>query len=236
MVDIICISSAKATRHHGGKLFRRGVEDNVRASGDVYREERRARWLKEAAGTARFTPPVEIRRAAETRGAGNIAGETIDTDRYGEIVCGYLAERPITCRLPRVVFSPLSLSLFLSLYLSPSYHDGSAVRSQPRWRLRVPEFYEARKKGPRFWSQETAFNEVLLEVRALARRWRWPSLPYSVLDVCYDRCDQNVYHQKMSDTFFEGIWQILFDMYLENILTFWCLKKKKKKFMIWILY
>lgn len=46
------------------------VEDNVRASGVVYREERRTGWLKEAAGTARFTPPVEIRRAAEMRGAG----------------------------------------------------------------------------------------------------------------------------------------------------------------------
>lgn len=40
------------------------------------------------------------------RGTGNVRG-TIDTDRYGEIVCGYLAEKPITRRL-RVVFSPLS--------------------------------------------------------------------------------------------------------------------------------
>jgi len=43
---------------------------------------------------------------AGMRGAGNVR-RTIDTDRYGEIVCGYLAEKPITRRL-RVVFSPLS--------------------------------------------------------------------------------------------------------------------------------
>lgn len=35
---------------------------------------------------------------AGMRGAGNVRG-TIDTDRYGEIVCGYLAEKPITRRL-----------------------------------------------------------------------------------------------------------------------------------------
>lgn len=44
--------------------------------------------------------------AAGMRGAGKVRG-TIDTDRYGEIVCGYLAEKPITRRL-RVVFSPLA--------------------------------------------------------------------------------------------------------------------------------
>lgn len=130
------------------------VEDNARASGDVYREERRTGWLKEAAGTARFTSPGVNR--TEVRGAGDIE-ETIDTDRYGEIVCGYLAVRPITRRLPRVV-SPRPLSLYLSIYLSLSLSLRRIVTGA-RWEASraddydVSEFYEARKKGPRFRSR-----------------------------------------------------------------------------------
>lgn len=129
------------------------VEDNVRASGVVYRRERRTGWLKEAAGIAVVCAVGE--NTAGMRGAGNVRG-TIDTDRYGEIVCGYLAEKPITRRL-RVVFSPLSRQ------------DGS----QPRWRLRISTRFTRRvkKKESHASDLETAFNEAL---RGPSSCWQRP--------------------------------------------------------------
>lgn len=81
------------------------VEDNVRASGVVYRQRKTNGVIKGGRGN-RGGLRAAGGNMAGMRGVGNVRG-TIDTDRYGEIVCGYLAEKPITRRL-RAVFSPLS--------------------------------------------------------------------------------------------------------------------------------
>jgi len=91
--------------------------------------------IKGAAGTAWFTLPVEIRARQALAGGGigapgeggrgkGVRGEdellsrgTIDTDRCGEIVRGYLGREADNAPPPCGFCLPLSLSLSLSLSL-----------------------------------------------------------------------------------------------------------------------
>lgn len=68
---------------------------------------------------------------------------TKDADRYGEIICGYLAGKPITCL--RVV------SLFSRV--------ATRISSRARWRFRVSEFYKMCEKVYAA-DLETVCNEV----------------------------------------------------------------------------
>lgn len=102
------------------------VEDNVRASGVVYREERRTEWLKEAAGTARFTPPRRWKYAAQLR--CEVRGTHSRDDRHRSLR-GYRLR--LSCREADNTSPPACGFLsFLFLYLSISL---SRITRGARW-------------------------------------------------------------------------------------------------------